>query len=392
MMLHLTTTDPEKVREAIDQAAEVGFEMVILSFGSGLNMEDVSEANLSKFADLRRYAESKGIELGGYSLLASRRIDDENDVINPETGKPGGAIFGNSPCLCSRWGEEYFEKIITFLTRTGFDLLEHDGSYPGDVCASTNHPGHQGLEDSQWRQWEKITNFYRGQRARGTYLNIPDWYVLNGSNKTGMGYRETNWSLPRAQQHLHARQNMFDGTWIKPPTAGWMFVPLTEYHGGGPAATMEPLDENLKDYERHLQNCLGYGAQACYRGPRLYDTERTKETVVKWVDWFKKYRTILESDVIHLRRPDGQRLDFVLHVDPLSFEERAMLVVWNPLKTAVKETVQVPLYYSGLSGKASLSVNGGVAKTVNLDAQQRVSMELSVPAEGFAYYIFRAAP
>jgi hypothetical protein len=30
-----------------------------------------------------------------------------------------------------------------------------------------------------------------------------------------MGYRETNWSLPRAQQHIHARQNLYDGTWDK---------------------------------------------------------------------------------------------------------------------------------------------------------------------------------
>jgi hypothetical protein len=26
------------------------------------------------------------------------------------------------------------------------------------------------------------------------------------------GYREDNWSLPRAQQLIHARQNIFDGT------------------------------------------------------------------------------------------------------------------------------------------------------------------------------------
>ena len=40
---------------------------------------------------------------------------------------------------------------------TGFDLLEHDGNYPDDMCASTSHPGHKGLEDSQYKQWLKIT-------------------------------------------------------------------------------------------------------------------------------------------------------------------------------------------------------------------------------------------
>jgi hypothetical protein len=87
-------------------------------------------------ADTVDYAHSRNIELGGYSLLASRRISDEHDAINPETGKPGGAIFGNSPCLCSRWGNDYFKNITTFIDQTGLDLLEHDGSYPGDVCTS----------------------------------------------------------------------------------------------------------------------------------------------------------------------------------------------------------------------------------------------------------------
>ncbi|MEK4359244.1 hypothetical protein NYE48_19525 [Paenibacillus sp. FSL M7-1455] len=47
------------------------------------------------------------------------------------------------------------------------------------------------------------------------YLNVPDWYFLNGSNKTGMGYREVNWDLPRERQLMLARQNIFDGTWKK---------------------------------------------------------------------------------------------------------------------------------------------------------------------------------
>src|SRR5262249_43451561 len=148
-------------------------------------------------------AHSRNIALGGYSLLASRRIDDENDVVNPATGKPHGfARFGESPCLGSKWGQDYFAKLRSFIEQTNLDVLEHDGSYPGDVCASTSHPGHHGLNDSQWTQWRTITDFYKWCRARGVYLNVPDWYFLAGSNKTGMGYRETNWSLPREQQEI----------------------------------------------------------------------------------------------------------------------------------------------------------------------------------------------
>jgi len=388
IMLHLTTTDDAKARASIDQAAECGFEMVIFSFGSGLDMENISEENIAKFKGLADYCHKKGLEVGGYSLLASRRIDDRNDVVNPKTGKTGGAIFGNSPCLGSLWGQEYFRKVQTFLQRTGFDLLEHDGSYPGDLCASTNHPGHQGLEDSQWTQWRQITNFYAWCRSRGIYLNVPDWYMLAGSNKTGMGYRETNWSLPRAQQHIHNRQNLFDGTWTKSPTMGWTFVPLTEYQGGGAAATIEPLRENLADYERHLINNFAYGAQACYRGPRLYDAPETKAVVVKWVQWFKKHREVLEGDVIHLRRADGRDIDYALHVSPEGASEKAMLVVFNPTDTAVKREIAVPLHYAGLSGKATVSVNDKASQVAPVDALGLSRITIEIAAGGFASIAF----
>ena len=267
ILMHVRRAEPDAVRLAIDQAAEVGFEMVIMTFGSGFNFENVDPKYLEQIRELVDYAHSKGVELGGYSLLASRRISDEHDVIHPETGKTGGAIFGNSPCLHSTWGRQYFEKLETFMKETGVDILEHDGSYPGDFCASTKHPGHRGLDDSQWLQWKRITDFYKFCRARGVYLNVPDWYFLSGSNKTGMGYREVNWSLPRERQIIHARQNIFDGTWTKTPSMGWMFVPLVQYHGGGKAATLEPLSENLDAYEAHLAYNFGFGVQACYRGP-----------------------------------------------------------------------------------------------------------------------------
>ena len=341
LMLHLTSTDEIAVRTAIDQCAECGFEMVIFSFGSGLNMEDTSVANIRKFRTFADYAHSKHIRIGGYSLLASRSVSPNDDVINAQTGKTGGTIFGNSPCLCSAWGLDYFKRIKRFLKETSFDLLEHDGSYPGDVCASTKHPGHRGKLDSQWKQFELIRDLYMWCRQNNIYLNVPDTYFLCGSNKVGMGYRETNWSLPRSLQHIHARQNMFDGTWEKLPSMGWMFVPLVQYHGGGADATIEPLREHLDDYKRHLDSCLGYGVQACYRGPRLYDSPETKAMVIKTVKKFKRYRQLLEGEITHIRRPDGRQIDAIVH----SLDKqpgRLMLVAYNPGPERQSTTLGLP--------------------------------------------------
>ncbi len=388
IMMHVVSTNIDTVHQAIDQAAATGFEMVILSFGSGLNMEDTSAANLAKFRALHDYAASRHIELGGYSLLASRSISPEMDVINPATGKTGGAIFGNSPCLGSAWGISYFNRMKRFLEGTGFTILEHDGSYPGDFCASTTHPGHRGLDDSQWMQWREITEFYQWCRAHGIYLNVPDHYYFAGSNKSGMGYRETNWSLPRALQLIHARQNLYDGTWQKTPSMGWMFVPLVQYQGGGAAATIEPLKDHLDDYRAHLTNNFGFGAQAAYRGKRLFDAPTTEAVVKETVDWFRHYRAILESDVIHVRRADGQMPDVIVHVNP-ALPIKGMALVWNPSAQPVEEELVLPLYFTGLSTMAHVAIGDRNPTAVTLDRGYHVKVRVKIPAGGMTWLVIR---
>jgi len=391
VMMHLRSAEPAVVQAAVDQCAATGFEMVILSFGSGLDMENEDPAYRRTFKELADYAHGRGVEIGGYSLLASRRISDADDVINPRTGKPGGvAAFGNSPCLGSRWGQDYFRKLKGFFEETGFDLLEHDGSYPGDTCASTHHPGHRGLADSQWTQWRTITDFYHWCRSRGIYLNIPDWYFLSGSNKSAMGYREVNWSLPRDRQVVLGRQNIFDGTWEKTPSMGWMFVPLVQYHGGGAAATIEPLDEHLEHYEAHLAQNFSAGVQACYRGVRLYDTERTRAVVKKWVDFYKSYRDILDSDIIHVRRPDGRDLDGILHVNP-GLPVKGLAVVHNPTDREVARSWTLPLYYTGLVGRALIREKDGPPSLLGLDAAGRTQVPVKLAPRSMTWFVITAA-
>ncbi|MEN7548493.1 hypothetical protein AAG747_11270 [Rapidithrix thailandica] len=385
ILMHVRSADETSVKRAIDQCAEVGFEMVIMTFGSGFAIEDNSEEYLQRMKALADYAHAKGVALGGYSLLASRRIGGGHDVVMPEGKTPR---FGNSPCLESEWGEEYFEKLYHFYQKTGQDILEHDGSYPGDVCASTSHPGHKGLADSQWEQFEKIRKFYEWCRGRGIYLNIPDHYFLNGGSKTGMGYRETNWSLPREQQEIIERQNIYDGTWDKTPSMGWMFVPLVQYHGGGAAATIEPLKEHLPHYGQRLANLFGAGVQACYRGPQLYDAPETKVLVKKWVDFYKKHRKILDGDIIHIRRPDGRDYDAILHVDP-DGEEKGLLMVYNPLNKPIRRTLHLDLYYTGLETTATVIEQDKKKTSYTLSRDYTIELPVEIPARSQTWFVIQ---
>ena len=388
IFMHLVSKNDEQVINAVDQCAATGYEALILSFGSHCNMEDTSASNVLKWKKLADYAHSKNILIGSYSLFSSRRIDDETDVIDPKTGKPGGAFFGNAPCMGSKWGLTYIDKLKYFISNTGFDLFENDGPYPGDICASTVHPGHVGLDDSQWKQMQLQKGLYRWCNENGVYVNAPDWYFLDGTHKIAIGYREVNFSLSREQQKILNRQNINDGTYEKSPSMGWGFVPLTKYQGGGPEAVLEPLQDHLKDYEMLMVQYYGAGVQACYRGPRLYDSEKTKSLVTNTIGWYKKYRDILNAPIIHLRRADGRDWDGFMHVST-TLKDRAFVLLFNPTKQAITRKISLPLYYSGLKGAVVVSKKDEL-KSLATIKEDKINLEVTIPAEGYSWYVLRA--
>ncbi len=386
IFMHVRDSNPDVVRRAVDQCAEVGFEMVILTFGSGFNIESEDAKYIADFKKLVDYAHSRGIEIGGYTLMcASRDAGPERNCISPQTQKPG-SMFGQSACLGSVYVDEYSRRTLNLMQATGMDMIETDGPFHGDVCASTKHAHHTGLADSQLRQWEACCGFYHKLRERGVFINTPDWYYLNGSNKCAMGYKETNFSLPRWRQILISRQNIYDSTFEKTPSMGWMFVPLVEYHGGGAAATFEPLSKHLKEYEWHLAQNFGSGVQACYRGPRLFDTDETKAVVKKWVDFYRKYRTILDSDLIHIRRADGRDIDAMIHVNS-QCPQKALAMVYNPTDAAIDTRLTLPLYYTGLTDKAMIRQQEGSATEYRLDREYNVTVPVNVPAKGITWFV-----
>ena len=388
IFMHLVSRNDFQVTTAVDQCVATGYEALILSFGSHCNMEDTSAANIAKWKMLADYAHSKGILIGSYSLFSSRRINDETDVIDPKTGKPGGAFFGNAPCLGSKWGLAYVAKLKYFITQTGFNIFENDGPYPGDVCASAVHPGHAGLDDSQWRQMEMQKELYRWCNEHGVYVNAPDWYFLDGTHKIALGYREVNFSLSREQQKILNRQNINDGTYEKLPSMGWGFVPLTRYQGGGEEAVLEPLKYHLKDYEMLMMQYYGAGVQACYRGPRLYDTTTTMQLVGKTISWYNRYRDILNAPMVHLRRADGRDWDGFMHVSS-TLKDRALLMLFNPTKQPITREIDVPLYYTGIKDNVIVSERDKNPIQKRLNSSGSFKLKVTIEPENYTWFVMR---
>ena len=192
----------------------------------------------------------------------------------------------------------------------------------------------------------------------------------------------------REQQKILNRQNIHDGTYEKLPSMGWGFVPLTKYQGGGSEAVLEPLNDHLKDYEMLMMQYYGAGVQACYRGPRLYDTDATKKLVSNTITWYKKYRNILNSSIVHLRRADGRDWDGFMHVNP-NLTEKGFLMVFNPTDQPIKKTISIPLYYTGLKNTVAISEKDHTRQVKIIDASQQLKLEVTIPANSYNWYVLR---
>lgn len=406
LYMHCTRADSRGLLRCLDESAEAGFEMVLLSFGTGIDLESRDDAYRHAVAQIVEEAHSRGLEFGAYDLLAATRARGAAT----ECVRADNTTTGDT-CLASAGGEEAMEALLAFVDATGVSVVEIDGPYEGALCASTRHRHHQGLRDSALMQWQRNMRLLRRLSARGVYLLVPDPFFYDGTHKIGVGYDEEQFSLPKPTWLALARQQMYDNSYDKLPSQGWGFVPLEQYKGGGRAAALDPMSRHLRQWHLTLAAHFGYGVQPAYRGWRLYDSPATKRVLVWWVDWFKRHRVVLNGDLIHDAgpRPDADAVDHILHVQPSAArgDERALLLLLNPAdapRPALRRPV--PLRYANLrsgaacvaghlaTGGDDMGVSGAsrAPRLLPVDAQGAVRLpELEVPARTAVYYVFSEA-
>jgi hypothetical protein len=128
------------------------------------------------------------------------------------------------------------------------------------------------------------------------------------------------------------------------------------------------------------------GVMAAYRGPRIYDTDKTKAVVKGWVDFYRKHEPILTGDIIHVRRPDGRDLDCMMHANA-ALEEKGLAFIWNPTGTRVTRDFTLPLYYTGLTETAGVSERDGPAKEYALDREYNIRVPVDIEANGYTWFV-----
>ena len=165
-----------------------------------------------------------------------------------------------------------------------------------------------------------------------------------------------------------------------------MFLPLVDYHGGGAAAAFEPMSHHLPEFEMALAQYLGAGIAACYRGVRLFDAPAAQAVVAKWVAVYKAYRDIITSDIIHLRRPDGQGIDGFMHVNAFLPVHKAFALFFNPTLDTLTLNVTLPLYYTGLDAAAAVSHEGAAPTLLPLARDYSIALTLIMKPQSVTWY------
>ena len=110
--------------------------------------------------------------------------------------------------------------------------------------------------------------------------------------------------------------------------------------------------------------------------------------VIRIIDWYKKHREVLNSDIIHLRRADGRDWDGFLHINPAG-EEKGLLMLFNPLNIPIKKEIEIPVYYTGLSEKVKIGEKDGKMKIYPINRDYVVSLTVSIPARGYNWFILK---
>lgn len=75
----------------------------------------------------------------------------------------------------------------------------------------------------------------------------------------------------------------------------------------------------------------------------------------------------------------GARLVQAGHVDP-KLKTKGYALLYNPLEKAIKKNIRLPLYYTGLSSKALISINEGKAQEYDINRNYEVMLEVELKA------------
>ena len=373
----------EEYYEGVEKAAEVGFEAV--SFWHGWirrNLTSPLFTNYSDYqlrpdlfpngwADVRKltdFVHSKGMEAGFYSIYVNTwrdpggcQRDRENQWKMVWAEDDHSARWGETFDPGSDWGPYVNRRLEEALLKGGFDNYSLDGPYYGDVNVAENR-GVRAGGPNQVLAWNRQKEFYQRMKAQNIHGEAAQAFpaFANGLSRVGTtGYNEGDFHARTILDQVFVnRRSAYHFVKLYRPEMASTFVPIYPWDfGSDEKPKMMPIEDHLVEYNAYLGFVYGYGFEGKPYQKIPYDGPRSKEIVTRWLKFWKEHALFFkEGDLLHVREPDGTRLDAIAHVvrdgqaaqDSPAPRLRALLVAYNPTQTPLTDTLEIPFGVAGL--------------------------------------------
>ena len=106
------------------------------------------------------------------------------------------------------------------------------------------------------------------------------------------------------------------------------------------------------------------------------------------INWYKRHREILNSDIIHLRRADGRDWDGWLHVNP-ALSNKGLAILFNPSKEKITRKIKLPLYYTGLKDVAMIAYEKGKPFPAKLNRNYEIEISVTIEPENYTWFLIQ---
>ena len=76
----------------------------------------------------------------------------------------------------------------------------------------------------------------------------------------------------------------------------------------------------------------------------------------------------------------------MMHVNPF-IKHKGMVIVFNPTDRDITKEMRLPLYYTGLKGKATVITSDGNKQRFSLDQNGELILPVSIKAQGTSWFL-----
>ena len=79
----------------------------------------------------------------------------------------------------------------------------------------------------------------------------------------------------------------------------------------------------------------------------------------------------------------------LLHSINPKLEIKGLAMFYNPTAHTIKQSIKIPLYYTGIIGRVTLSEKDEKTQIFNLDEKFQIHPEIEIPPKYFTWFVFR---